>query len=340
MKICVISTTIMTVPPPGYSGLEQLAYQQAEGLSRRGHQVMLVAPIGSKPPPGVVLHGTTLGEQEKQAYSGYWEKLPEFDVVLDNSWTKWAYVLKREGKLPAPVLGILHAPIEGMMGRRPDGVEKPCIVAISKDQAGAVAGHLGVEARVAYNGVDLSFYQPNGARSDRYLFLARMSKLKGPHVAIAIAKKCGVNLDLVGDDTMVESREYMEGIKASCDSPKLVYHGAKPRNHCAQFFAQAKALFHFNFVFREPFGLAPIEAMAAGCPVIASDYGAMRETVKHGETGFLVRTMEEAEDLVRTNAVAALDPLKCRAWADHFSIENMILRYEELCNEAVKTGGW
>jgi len=40
-------------------------------------------------------------------------------------------------------------------------------------------------------------------------------------------------------------------------------------------------------VWREPFGLVAVEAMAAGLPVCASDIGGLRDIVVHGETGFL-----------------------------------------------------
>ena len=340
MKIAVISTTVMTVPPPGYSGLEMLAWQQADGLKKRGHEVLLVAPGGSTTPAGVELHETTLGESEQAAYSGYWPRLPKYDAVIDNSWQKWAYILKAEGKLKAPVLGVLHAPAETMFGTPPP-VDKPCFVAISRDQAGAVCGHLGRRAKVCYNGVDFDFYKANGdVRTDRYLFLARMSKLKGPHVAAQIGRHCKVPIDLVGDDKLVESPSYAAAVKSACDGKQLIYHGEKSRKECVPFFSKAKALLHCNFVFREPFGLSPVEAQGCGCPVIASDVGAMRETVKDGETGFLARTPEEMEDLVRTNAVANISPKKCRAWAEQFSVENMVRRYEELCKEAVENGGW
>jgi glycosyltransferase involved in cell wall biosynthesis len=77
-----------------------------------------------------------------------------------------------------------------------------------------------------------------------------------------------------------------------------------------------------------------------GLPVIAFDNGAMRETVKHGETGFVVKTQEEVEDLIKTDAVKSIKPERCREWASQFSTKNMVLRYEELCREALETGGW
>ena len=343
MRVAVVSTTVIPCTPPdsgGYRGLEMLAWHQADGLAKRGHRVVLIAPIGSTPPNGVELHGTTLGESEMAAYGGYWNRLPSFECIISNSWQKWEYLLKAEGKLKAPVLGVLHAPAETMFGSPPP-VEKPCIVAISKDQAGAVAGQLGIAARVCYNAVDLDHYKPNGKpRTDRYLFLARMSRLKGPHVAAAVAKTCGVPIDLVGDDKLVENPQYVAQIKAMTEGSRIVYHGEKSRKECAVFMAEAKAMLHCPFIFREPFGLAPVEAQASGCPVIAPDIGAMRETVKHGETGFLIKTREEMEELVRADAVLSIKPEACREWASQFSLKRMIDRWEELIKEAVDTGGW
>lgn len=339
MKICVISTTVMNVPPPGYSGLEMLAWQQADQFRRQGHEVLLVAPNGSTPPPGVELHGTTLGESEIQAYSGYWQKLAQFDAICDHSWQKCSTLLKIEGKLKAPILLWLHAPVETMMSSPPP-IPKPCFVAISRDQAGAVAGHLGLQAKVCYNGVDPSFYKPAGPVGDRYLFLARMSKLKGPHIAAAAAKVTNVALDLVGDDKLVEDPNYVNLIMSMCNGQSIVYRGGKPREECVAYFSAAKAMLHCNSVFREPFGLAPIEAQMCGCPVIASDFGAMRETVNHGVTGFLYRTFDELKEYILTDAVSKIDRKKCREWALQFSIEQFGKRSEELVKEAIATGGW
>jgi glycosyltransferase involved in cell wall biosynthesis len=99
-------------------------------------------------------------------------------------------------------------------------------------------------------------------------------------------------------------------------------------------------MLHLTKLYREPFGLAPVEAMACGCPVIAWDRGAMRETIKHGETGFVVRSMEEVVELIRSGAVHSIKRERCREWAQQFSVSNMVARVEELCVEATTTGGW
>lgn len=341
MKICVISTTVITCPPAGYSGLEQLAWQQAVGLADKGHTVSLIAPKGSKVPANVTLVETELMEKERSAYKKYWQMLPNFDAIIDNSWEKWSYVLKMEGNLKTPILGVLHAPIHTMYNKMPP-VDKPCMVAISQDQAAAVSELHKVEAKVAYNGVDVDFYQyKHSNRHNRYLFLARMSSIKGPDIAVEVAKQTGVGLDLVGDDKLTGEPQLADSIKQECiRNPNLRYIGPQNRDECVIWFNQNKALLHPNKTYKEPFGLAPVEAQLCGMPVIAWDHGAMRETIKNGETGYLVNSTEEMIELVKSDAVSQINPDTCREWASQFSYTNMINRYEELCNIAASEGGW
>jgi glycosyltransferase involved in cell wall biosynthesis len=271
--------------------------------------------------------------------SGYWQTLLAYDVILDHSWSKWAYILKIEGRLKAPVLGVVHAPVNTMYARPPP-LLLPSLVAISQDQAAHVSELWGVPARVCYNGIDLSFYKSNGApRSQRYLFLARMSRIKGPHLAVDLARSLRFELDLVGDDRITGEAELAQRLRALAQH-NIAYHGGVSRTRTVAFFSTAKALLHPAFAFREPLGLSIVEAQACGAPVIVSDHGALRETVKHGETGFVVKTVAEMEDLIRSDAVASIRSDACLANASRFSIEKMVIRYEELCVEALDTGGW
>jgi len=344
MKICLISSTVLPClplddPENGYNGLEQIVWSTAAGLARRGHDVLLVAPNGSKPPPGVTLHGTTRGESEEQAYSGYWNRLPEYQVVIDSSWSKWSYILKIEGKLAAPILGVVHAPIHTMYQSAPP-VLFPCLVAISQDQSVAISEHLGVNSRVARNGIDIDFYQRRSVeKTGRYLYLARMSRIKGPHLAVDLARKLRFGLDLVGDETITGEPDLAQRLRAQAVN-NIKYHGGCSRDQTVNWYSSAKAHLHTAREFREPAGLAPLEAQACGLPVLAFDNGAMRETVIHGMSGFVVKTMVDMEEFIRTDAVASLKPEDCRASAERYSLGQMIDAYEQLAIEAIDTGGW
>lgn len=339
MKICVISTTVIPCPPTGYAGLEMISWLCANGLHDKGHEVLLIAPKGSH--SSAEIHETTLMEPEKQAYSGYWQRLVDYDVIIDHSWEKWAYILKMEGKLKAPVLGVLHAPVHTMY-QTPPPIENPCFVCISKDQANGCMEHLKKPAKVAYNGVDTNFYKwSKRKRNDRYLFLARMSTIKGPDIAVSAALKTGVSLDLVGDDKITGEPALANSIRASCAiNPNLRYVGPQNRDECCSWFNNNKTLLHPNKIFREPFGLAPVEAQLCGMPVITYDHGAMRETVKHGETGFIVKNDDEFVQAIKNDVTADMKSKDCVDWAQQFSYQNMIDSYEKLCQEAIETGGW
>lgn len=352
MKIAVVSSCVFSCPPPGYSGLEQIAWQIAKGLAELGHEVYLIAPEGSTCPGCLVIPTGPPGQwDERRAYAGYWEHLHKFDCIVDHSWQKWAYVLKMEGKLRAPVLGVMHAPVNTMFSVWPPQssdlprLEKACPVCISKDQAAHFEALHSTPARVAYNGIDLDFYKPipGVKRTDRFLFLARFSSIKGADLAIKACKKAGVGLDLVGDTSITGEPGYFEQCKADCDGRLLKIIGPASRGECVYWYSRAHCMVHPNMRFREPFGLAPIEAMACGCPVIAWDNGAMRETVGSGESGWLVRSEDQLSNVV--SQVARMEVSRdqrnlCREWASGFSIQQMVNRYEELCQEAVDTGGW
>ncbi len=339
LKICVISTTVIPCPPSGYAGLEMISWQCANGLKNLGHDVLLVAPNGSK--TDTELHETTLQERERHAYYGYKERLKNFDVIIDHSWEKWSYISKMTDEIKCPILGVLHAPVHTMYNEAPP-IEKPCFITISNDQGDGCREHLKSEARTVHNGVDVDFYKNNKKkRNDRYLFLARISTIKGPHIACNVALAAKAKLDVVGDDTLTGEPALVEEVKRACNQyPNLRYVGPQKREECVEWFNKNKTLLHPNELFREPFGLAPVEAQLCGMPVIAWDNGAMRETVKVGETGFLVKTQQEMLELVKQDAAASLKPERCREWASQFSYQNMVNRYEQVCFEAIESGGW
>lgn len=360
MKIVIISTSVFKIPLVGYGGLESIAYECAKGLAAKGHDVALIAPEGSTC-PGVTIIPTGLpgtwdekstyggwpehkeGEVVKRkAFQGYWSELLNYDVVVDHGWQKHSYLLKMEGRLKAPILGVMHAPVNTMYKELPP-IEKPCFVCISKDQASHFEALHNRPARVCHNGVDTDFYKPlNVPRTDRFLFLARFSSVKSPDIAIEACKAAGVGLDLIGDTSITNEPELLQRCQQMADGKQIRIVGPCSRGEAVWWMSQAYAFLHPCAHFREPFGLAPVEAQLCGLPVVTWNNGAMRETVSPGATGLLARSVEELTGHIKCEWMKNIiqnDRDGCREWAMQFSVERMVQRYEELCVEALD-GGW
>jgi hypothetical protein len=77
----------------------------------------------------------------------------------------------------------------------------------------------------------------------------------------------------------------------------------------------------------EPFGIAMIEALACGTPVIARPYGAVPEVIRDGEVGFLADSLDDFVAAVKR--VDLIDRARCRRWVEErFSVGVMADRYE------------
>ncbi len=342
IRICIISTSVFRVPLENYGGLEHIAWQQAKGLAEKGHEVALVAPEGSTCPGVTIIPTGPEGTWDEQStYSKYWQYLPNFQVIVDHTWHKWSLNLKAEGKLTAPVLCWMHAPVNTMMQSLPP-VEKPCFVCISNDQASHFEALFGMKPKVCWNGTDGSFYHPMKIkRRNRFLFLARFSGIKGPLLAQEACLQTGSGLDMIGDTSITNEPELLARCQANADGKKIKIIGGQPRGACVWWFSQALAMLHLNRDFREPFGLAPVESMLCENPVIAWKHGACKETI-HPDCGWLVSSMPEAVKIVKHVAEFGISDTmraRCREWALQFSVERMVNTVESLCYEALD-GGW
>jgi D-inositol-3-phosphate glycosyltransferase len=84
-----------------------------------------------------------------------------------------------------------------------------------------------------------------------------------------------------------EMRRLLEVARAAGVAEQVTLVGARPRETLKYYYGAADVF--VSTPWYEPFGITPLEAMACGTPVIASDVGGLKYSVRHGQTGFLVR---------------------------------------------------
>jgi glycosyltransferase involved in cell wall biosynthesis len=162
--------------------------------------------------------------------------------------------------------------------------------------------------------------------------------VKGQDIAIAVAKQSGAKLILAGCvQDKREDRTFFTRLKKSIDL--IVDIGRHPVNGdyydqvMKHWYRHAQATL-FPIQWSEPFGMVLIESMASGTPVLAFGEGAVPEIVRHGETGFVVDSVESMVQAV--GGIDHLDRQNCRRHVKtNFSIQKMAEGYAALYKQLI-----
>jgi glycosyltransferase involved in cell wall biosynthesis len=144
------------------------------------------------------------------------------------------------------------------------------IVANSAYVAERVRRVWGRQAEVLYPPVDVDYFAA-AKRRKRYglLYVGALVPYKRADCAIDLANHLGEPLQVIGDGPERAALQRRAG-------PHVTFHGNLSRQRLRQAYAGAEALI---FAGEEDFGIVPVEAMAAGCPVLARNGGGLAETV-------------------------------------------------------------
>jgi glycosyltransferase involved in cell wall biosynthesis len=161
--------------------------------------------------------------------------------------------------------------------------------------------------------VDTAFFTPDGASPASYfLVVSALVPYKRIDVAIDAAARAGVPLKIVGSGPDLNRLQSRAGTTVE-------FLGAQEGPALRELYRHARA---FVLPGEEDFGIAPVEAMACGRPVIALGRGGATETVRPGVSGVLV-TETGAEALAAAMSafrVEAFDPAAIRAHAEQFGV--------------------
>jgi len=320
VRIALLTHLRHPIAPPFAGGLEAYTWKLADGLTARGHTVVLFASGDSDrrfalDPVIPVHHERSHAGLEHRGDAGLKDHLDRgyaaacdriaaggFDVLHNNSLSRLP--LEKWRTAATPTVTSLHVPpydaLRWFVQASPAGGHR--ITATSRAQLDAWwPDGAPREASVLHNGIDPAAwpYQPRGDGSA--VWCARITPDKGAHHAIVAARRAGLPLTLFGP---IEEPDYWDAQVVPLLGDTIRYGGRLGGAALAAEVGRA-SVFLTTPCWDEPFGLAAVEAMACGLPIAGFARGGVPEIV--GEAGSLAAP-GDAADLARAIGAALLIP--------------------------------
>jgi glycosyltransferase involved in cell wall biosynthesis len=327
LRLAVLAAISWPAPPPGYGPWEQMAFNVADGMRRRGLDVTLFA-AGDSRFDGRLVSVVPVGLNEDPALNGEvftalhiaecFRRAGEFDLINNHlDWKPLTYALASQ--VPPLVTTVHGFSSPQILAAYYAGASRSFYCSISDADRDPGLDYLAT----TYNGVDPAQF-PFGDRPGEYLcFLGRFHPEKGTHRAIEVARRAGVRLKIAAIPQ--DEAYFRECVAPHIDGDRVQFLGPVQREARNELLANALALVHLT-TRPERFGLTTIEAMACGTPVLGARMGSLPEIVLDGVTGFLCDGDDEA--VAKVSLLASLDRRACREHVERtFSVERMIDRY-------------
>jgi len=336
MRIAMISTPFIRMPPEGYGGTELFCYELSEELVRRGHEVT------------VFTSGDSVVSSRKRALYHHpaWPPTCADDI----NHTSWAMaevgrgafdVLHLNGALGLPLGKFVPVPIVYTLHhKRDEGLSRiyamhsaPHYIAISQRQLDLEIPLL--HASVIHHGLSPSRY-PVSTEDDGYVVhLGRYAPEKGTHVAIDVAQRACLPIRLAGRSHPEDQRYFDELVAPRLRLPNVYEEGEANHEKKVALLQRARALV-CPIDWEEPFGLVAIEAMLCGTPVVGFSRGSFPEIVDENVTGFLVPSGNVDALAQALQMLDTFDRGRCaRRARERFSAATMANAYEKVYEQAI-----
>jgi glycosyltransferase involved in cell wall biosynthesis len=343
LRVAMLAPPWISVPPPGYGGVESVVSTLTEALVRRGHEVTLFCAPGSVSRANVVtlLEESHPDEIERSLFEvdhvgRAFDAIDTdtdgdgFDVVHDHCGFAG---LAMANRIDAPLVHTLHGPLTAdtaaFYARHG---HKATLVGISRAQLASAPPRLGPIDSIP-NPIDLRAWPLQERKGDYLLWVGRMTPEKGPHRAIAAARAVDVPLVLAGVIQPGQQAFFDREVAPHIDGQRVRFVGEVRGSAKRSLFARARGLL-MPIRWDEPFGMVVVEALACGTPVIAFPEGAARELVVDGTTGFLVD--DERAMAVAIGQLPRIRAQDCRAWvSQHCDVEVVAAAYERTYRSVV-----
>jgi glycosyltransferase involved in cell wall biosynthesis len=204
-------------------------------------------------------------------------------------------------------------------------------IAISNEVQQRIHKYYRRDSTVIYPPVDTERFTPAPSHDDYYLSVGRLVPYKRVDLAVQACTQLGLPLKVAGKGRDMARLQAMAG-------PTVEFLGYVPDEELGELMARCRA---FLFPGAEDFGITPIQAMAAGRPVIAYAYGGALDTVIEGLSGTLfyeqsVGALSEALEGFRPERY---DPARTRAHSEQYDTSVFRLRMTEYVTRAYEERG-
>lgn len=331
MRIAQVSPLYERVPPRQYGGTERVVSYLTEELVRQGHEVTLFASGDSLTSAELVpiCPRALWWDDSVEDYLAYhvlqlekvFSRINTFDIVHFHTdyphfplskLFKEPHVTTLHGSLALPDLPALYRQFADMP-----------VVSISDAQREPLPW---INWRgTVYHGLPLDHYELHPKPGEYLAFLGRISREKRVDRAIEIAIRLGWPLRIAAKVSDADREYYETEIRHLLANPLIEYIGEIEESEKNDFLGNARALL-FPIDWPEPFGLAMIEALACGTPVVAFSRGSIPEIIDQGVTGFVVDSVDEAVQAVEE--ISSLSRERCRqTFEERFSARRMAQDY-------------
>ena len=336
MRIALIGAPFIEIPPRRYGGTELFIANLASELHERGHEVTVYGngesslKCGVKwryaraewPPDGSAR--SHLKNVDHTAWA-FHDAAGWADVIHLNDIVGLPFTRFHDG----PVVLTIHHPHEPDLSEHYLRYPAVNYVAIARWLARVEPMP---NMSVAHHGIPADDYVFSDAKDDYVAFLGRMAPCKGPHLAVAAARRAGVRLKLAGEVQPIFGAYWEREVKPFVDGDQIEYIGEADFAAKNELLSNARALL-VPIQWEEPFGLVLIEAMACGTPVLAFRGGAVEEIVENGVNGWICADVEEMAGRILS---LAIDPAACRAAVEtRFSVARMADDYVDVYERAL-----
>jgi glycosyltransferase involved in cell wall biosynthesis len=339
MRIAQVAPLYESVPPQYYGGTERVVSYLTEELVRQGHEVTLYASGDSVTrarliatcPQALRLSKTCIDALPHHLVmlERVLQDAPHFDIIhfhtdylhfpLSRRYTT-PRVTTFHGRLDLPDLVPLYREFREMP-----------VVSISDAQRQPVPW-LNWQGTV-YHGLPENLYTLCDEPGTYLAFIGRISPEKRVDRAIEIAKRLDMPLKIAAKVDASDRQYFANVVRPLLRHPLVEYIGEIGEGDKDVFLGHAYALL-FPIDWPEPFGLAMIEAMACGTPIVAFRRGSVKEVVDDGVTGFIVDSVEDAVRAVEK--VTSLSRKRCReVFQERFSAGRMAEDYFTIYRQLV-----